>query len=145
MYGKGKRITDKGWLKALRFSIIIPVYNVEKYLGECIDSVLGQTFKDYEIILCDDGSTDGSGKICDFYRDSCSNGTVRVLHDINAGAAIARNRGIDAARGEYILFLDSDDFYIENTFLQMLSDKISEEKPDVLLFGIYYYLSLIHI
>ena len=88
-------------------SVIVPVYNVEKYLGECLDSILGQTFKDIEIICIDDGSTDSSGKMLDDYREKDER--VIVVHDTNKGVAHARNTGIDMARGKYVCFIDSDD------------------------------------
>ena len=93
---------------AVKLSIIIPVYQVEKTLSRCIDSVLGQSFDDYELILIDDGSTDQSGAICDDYalRDS----RICVIHQSNSGLSSARNAGISIARGQYITFIDSDDF-----------------------------------
>lgn len=93
-------------------SVIVPVYNVEKYLHRCVDSILAQTFTDFELLLIDDGSTDNSGKICDEYaeKDKC----VRVFHEKNGGASSARNIGIDYSRGEYIVFIDSDDYVAVN-------------------------------
>ena len=90
-----------------KVSIIVPVYNVEKYLSQCVESILAQTFTDYEVILIDDGSSDNSGSICDFYADRDSR--IRVLHQKNSGVCKARNAGVDIARGEYIAFCDSDD------------------------------------
>lgn len=89
-------------------SVIVPVYQSEKYLSRCVDSILGQKETDFELILVDDGSSDGSGVICDEYalRDS----RVRVIHQPNKGASAARNQGIELARGEYLMFCDSDDF-----------------------------------
>ena len=91
----------------MKISIIIPVYNVEKYLRECLDSILAQSYKDFEIILVDDGSTDSSGNICDEYSMKYEN--IKVLHKNNNGLSSARNAGLDIAQGEYILFIDSDD------------------------------------
>lgn len=88
-------------------SIIIPVYNVERYLSECLDSVLAQTIEDFELILVNDGSTDSSGKICDAYAEI--DNRIRVFHQANAGSSTARNLGIEKARGKYICFIDSDD------------------------------------
>lgn len=95
--------------KAL-ISVIIPVYNVEKYLRECIESVLKQTYTNYEIILVDDGSTDSSGRICDEYSDKAT-----VIHQKNGGLSAARNAGFDASNGEYVYFLDSDDYIVPHT------------------------------
>jgi len=91
-------------------SVIIPVYNVEKYLRECLDSVTGQTYTDLQIIVVDDGSTDGSGAVCDEYARK--DARVQVIHQQNQGLSAARNAGIDQAAGEYILFVDSDDYLL---------------------------------
>ena len=95
-------------------SIIIPVYNVDKYLTECLDSILSQTFIDYEVILVDDGSPDGSGTICDSYAKK--DNRIHVIHQINSGVSVARNKGIDQACGEWITFVDSDD-WLDSEFL----------------------------
>jgi len=97
----------------MKFSVIVPVYNVEKYLHECVDSVLNQTYPEYEIILVDDGSTDNSKSICDHY--SQLDQRIRVFHTSNSGVSTARNIGIQKAIGEYVLFLDSDDYLKTNT------------------------------
>lgn len=98
------------------FSVVVPVYNVEKYLSQCIDSVLSQTYTDFELILVDDGSKDSSGSICDEYalRDI----RVKVIHKENGGQASARNVGISVASGEYVVFIDSDDFFRNNLVLK---------------------------
>lgn len=88
-------------------SVIVPVYNAEKYLRECLDSIVNQTYKNIEIILVDDGSTDGSGAICDEYADK--DVRIKVYHIPNGGVSNARNLGIDNANGEYLMFVDSDD------------------------------------
>lgn len=90
------------------FSIIIPVYNVEKYLERCLESILADSCKDMEIILVDDGSTDNSGKICDYYSSNYS--SIRVVHKPNGGLSSARNAGLNEATGEWISFIDSDDW-----------------------------------
>ena len=100
----------------INVSIIIPVYNTEEYLRECLDSIIHQTLKDIEIILVDDGSTDNSGKICDEYKEKDTR--IKVIHQENQGVSVARNRGIEAAKGEYIYFVDSDDYLINNDFLE---------------------------
>lgn len=94
------------------FSIIIPVYNVEKYLRRCLDSILNQRFTNYELILVNDASTDKSGEICDEYADLFDN--VKVYHQIkNGGASVARNKGIKKAKGKYIIFIDGDDYIFD--------------------------------
>lgn len=98
-------------------SIIVPVYQVEKYLRQCIDSILAQTFTDFELILVDDGSKDQSGKICDEYAKK--DGRICVIHTENRGAAAARNTGLDRASGEYISFVDSDDYLSDNMIERM--------------------------
>lgn len=100
------------------FSIIVPVYNVEKYLVRCIESVINQTFKDFECILIDDGSLDNSGNICDEY--SLKDSRIVVVHQNNAGVSAARNTGLNIAKGEYICFCDSDD-WLEDSLLEQLS------------------------
>lgn len=95
-------------------SIIVPVYNVEKYLHRCIDSILAQTFKDFELILVDDGSPDRCPMICDEYEEN--DNRVRVIHKENGGLASARNAGLDIARGEWIGFVDSDDWIEARTY-----------------------------
>ncbi|MCB8516908.1 glycosyltransferase, partial [Enterococcus durans] len=89
-------------------SIIVPIYNVEQYLRKCVDSILAQTFTDFEVILVDDGSPDNSGAICDEYAKLDSR--VRVIHKENGGLSDARNAGIEIAKGKYLGFVDSDDF-----------------------------------
>lgn len=112
-------------------SVIIPVYNVEKYLCECIDSVLGQTYQDYEVILVDDGSTDSSGTICDKYAET--NSRIKVIHRKNGGLSEARNTGFDAANGEYIYFLDSDD-YIRADALERMYEASKKTNADIYFF-----------
>lgn len=113
------------------FSFIIPVYNVEKYLETTIESILNQTFKDFEIILVDDGSSDNSPEICDKFSKKYN--FVNVLHKLNGGAADSRNVGLSLAKGEYIIFMDSDDFILKKSFLEDLHNK-TKDKPDQVLF-----------
>lgn len=109
-------------------SVIIPVYNVKPYLERCIQSVQQQTYKDLEIILVDDGSTDGSGELC----DQIANGDTRitVTHQKNQGLSVARNTGIRQAKGEYIVFMDSDDSWLLNDGLEQLV-RIADRKADM--------------
>lgn len=110
------------------FSIIIPVYNVAPYLRECLDSVLAQTFTDWEAICVDDGSTDGSGAILDEY--AAKDSRFRVFHQPNAGVSAARNRGLDEAKGEWICFLDADDLWHER-FLDVFVTGMRKYSNDV--------------
>ena len=100
-----------------QISVIVPVYKVEQYLHECVDSILGQTYRDFELILVNDGSPDNCGAICDEYAEK--DDRVRVIHQENRGLSGARNTGIDAARGEYITFVDSDDL-VDRRYLEVL-------------------------
>jgi glycosyltransferase len=121
------------------FSIIIPVYNVEKYLNQCIDSVLAQEFTDYEVILVDDGSTDGSSAICDEYVQKYNQ--IKVIHKTNGGLSDARNFGIKEAQGDYLIFLDSDDFWNGATILYEINKIIKKENPDLIITGYTLYFS----
>ena len=105
-------------------SVIVPVYNAEKYISKCIDSILSQTFKDFELILINDGSTDNSDLICDKYA-SIDN-RVKVFHKKNGGAGSARNLGIQKASGDWVMFVDSDD-WIEPECLDICSKKLRKE------------------
>lgn len=113
-------------------SVIVPVYNVEKYLEECVESVLSQTFTDYELLLIDDGSTDSSGDLCDQIakRDT----RVRVFHKSNGGLSSARNKGMDEAEGDWIVFLDSDDKWADKDGLGRLYDYATRNNLDALRF-----------
>ncbi len=115
-------------------SVIVPVYNVEKYLEKCVQSVLAQTFKEIEILLIDDGSKDASGRLCDQY--ALKDGRIRVIHKENGGLSDARNRGIMEARGDYLSFIDGDD-YIEPDMLGSLYDNLIRENADVAMCGIF--------
>lgn len=111
-------------------SVIVPVYNVEKYLPRCIESILAQTHADWELILVDDGSTDGSGEICDRYASADSR--VKAIHTRNRGVSSARNRGLDEARGEWVSFVDSDDYVAP----EYLSDmKAKADDADIVVSG----------
>lgn len=116
-----------------KFSIIVPVYNVEKYLDECIQSVINQSFTDWELILVDDDSSDSSYETCCEYSKNDSR--IIAIHQENGGVSSARNTGIENANGEYVLFLDSDDFYNDLNALEILNNKMTESNADVLIFG----------
>lgn len=109
-------------------SIIIPVYQAENYLEACIDSVLRQSFNDFELILINDGSTDGSGSICDFYLQKDKR--VKVIHQANQGQSAARNKGIDHSSGKYIGFTDNDDI-LSSSMFEMLIRNIEEVQADI--------------
>ena len=115
----------------MKLSIIVPVYNVEKFLNKCLDSLVGQTMEDYEIILVDDGSKDASGRICDDYAERYPE-LVRVLHIDNGGQGRARNFGIETARGEYLGFVDSDD-WVETDMYPKLCQRADETGADVVV------------
>lgn len=117
----------------MELSIIIPVYNVAAFLPKCVDSLLVQTFSDYEIILVDDGATDDSPRLCDSYARLHPN--VRVIHKPNGGSADARNAGKAAAQGDYIIYVDSDDFINDPAGLQKIHTLIRESGSDVVIFG----------
>lgn len=111
-------------------SVIVPVYNVEEYLPRCIDSILSQTFTDFELILVDDGSPDKCGEICDVWaKKDCR---IRVLHKSNNGVNAARNTGLDLAKGRYITFIDGDDFIKSNTFEKVLAILEKNSEIDLL-------------
>lgn len=114
-----------------KVSIIIPVYNAEKYIEDCINSVLHQTFKDVEIILVDDGSTDNCPAICDKYAHN--EDAITVIHQKNSGPSVARNEGLFIAKGEYIIFIDSDDFWLHEDDLATLLHHPALNDPSFVL------------
>ncbi|WP_052343510.1 glycosyltransferase family 2 protein [Bacillus massiliigorillae] len=111
-----------------KISVIIPVYNVAMYLSKCIDSVINQTYKNLEIVLVEDGSSDDSGEICDYY--ALQDSRIKVIHKDNGGLSDARNIGLDLATGDYISFIDSDD-YIHQTFYDVLVNLITINNADI--------------
>ena len=117
-----------------KLSIIVPVYKVEQYIHKCVDSILNQTFTDFELILVDDGSSDNCGKICDEYAHKDER--VRVIHKENGGVSSARNLGIDEAKGEYISFIDPDD-WIELNMYEEIFNYVEESKIDIACFEVY--------
>ena len=116
----------------LDFSIIIPVYNSEKTIERCLNSILTQSFQNYEVILIDDGSSDESFNICKKYEWKDSR--YRVIHQVNRGPSVARNVGLDMAKGEWVCFVDSDD-YIEENYLQDILDAIHKYTADIVFMG----------
>lgn len=117
----------------MKFSIIVPVYNTSKYLRKCLDSVLTQSYTDYEVLVVDDGSKDESLAICNEY--SIQNSRIKVIHQDNYGLSCARNTGIECATGDYYCFLDSDDFWADCNFLNKVSQRLNETQSEVLVFN----------
>ena len=115
--------------------IIVPVYNVAEYLPQCIESILNQTHRNLEIILINDGSTDNSGDICE--KHAKADNRIKIIHQANAGLSAARNTGIDAATGDYIGFVDSDDWILPNMYKRLLAEAIST-KSDLVICGFKY-------
>lgn len=123
----------------MKVSVIIPVYNTEAYLRQCVDSVIGQTYNNIEVILVDDGSKDGSPAVCDGY--AASDTRIRVIHKENGGLSDARNRGVDEATGDYVIFIDSDDYWATPTSLEELVAE-AEQSPECDFIGFncsYFY------
>lgn len=116
-----------------RVSVIIPVYNTEKYLEKCLDSVAGQSYKNMEIILVDDGSQDGSPEICNRY--ATDDPRILVIHQSNGGLSHARNVGMQKATGEFIMFIDSDDYWRDDSVVQKLMDRVKLTHADVTSFS----------
>lgn len=120
-----------------KFSLIIPVYNVAPFLRKCLDSIINQEFKDWEAVLVDDGSNDGSGAICDEY--AACDVRFRVFHKPNGGVSSARNMALDNARGEWIWFVDSDDWIATDALGSLNNGITRQQNCDLLLFGIRYF------
>lgn len=114
-------------------TVVVPIYNVEKYLERCVDSILAQTFQDIEVILVDDGSPDNCAALCDEYARKDTR--VRVIHKENGGLSDARNAGMDTAKGEYLCFIDSDDF-IDPEMLQILYQLLTDNQADISICGV---------
>ncbi|MDD3080041.1 MAG: glycosyltransferase [Paludibacter sp.] len=115
-----------------KVSIIVPVYNAGKYLNRCLDSLINQTYRNIEIVLVNDGSSDNSGEICDNYAQHDSR--ITVFHKENEGAGLTRNKGLELSRGEYIYFIDADD-WLELTCIEKSVFALNKETPDILVFG----------
>lgn len=123
----------------VKISVVIPIYKVEKYLRECVDSVLNQSYTNIEVILVDDGSPDGCPAICDEYAKADSR--VMVIHKPNGGLSDARNRGVKSATGDYILFIDSDDFWDDCNGVQLLVEELDKtDDVDLIFFRKKTYL-----
>lgn len=119
----------------VKFSILIPVYNVKRYIGECLDSVLSQTYDNFEVIVIDDGSQDGSGSICDDY--ACRSPKIKVFHQNNQGLMMSRKNAVLRAEGEYCLFLDADDCYSRD-LLGAVSNFLKQHVCEVMIFNKTY-------
>lgn len=122
----------------MEFSVLIPVYNVEEYLTECLESVINQSYQDFEVILVDDGSTDKSGKICDEWLNRYPE-KVKVIHKQNQGLISARRVGIENANGDFCIFVDSDDFIELNLLETVYSFLEKDDAIDVLIYSFRYY------
>lgn len=123
-----------GGRKMSKVSIIVPIYNVEKYIKRCLDSIINQTLKDIEIILIDDGSKDTSGSICDEYASQ--DNRISVIHKENGGLSDARNTGVKRATSDYVLFVDSDD-YIKENMVERLYELLVDHQVDMSVCGVY--------
>ena len=117
------------FMNDIKFSIIVPAYNVADYIGDCLDSILNQTYKNFEVLVVNDGSTDNTHNICEYYKNKDSR--ILVFNKTNGGLSDARNYGMKRATGEYIVFIDSDD-YIHTNSLEEFSKKLYGN-PDVLI------------
>ncbi|MBQ5734801.1 MAG: glycosyltransferase family 2 protein [Lachnospiraceae bacterium] len=120
----------------MKFSIVIPAYNIEDYIGKCLDSILSQTYSDYEIIVVNDGSTDNTGRVLDEYKKKDSR--ITVIHKENEGVSIARNTGMELATGEYFLFFDGDDF-VEPYCLADLAKIVERGEYDTVIYGYHRF------
>lgn len=120
----------------MEVSVIIPIYNSSSYLEECLKSIAEQTFQSWECILVDDGSTDGSGEICDEW--SIKDGRFHSIHQQNGGVSRARNEGLKHAKGDYVIFVDSDD-YVAREFVETLFFPVREKRYDMVLSGMFYF------
>lgn len=116
------------------FSVIVPIYNVERFVKQCIDSILSQTYGNFELILVNDGSTDKCPEICNVYAESDKR--IRVIHKSNGGLVSARNAGVLVAKGEYVVYVDGDD-WVEENCLETLNNLIKKYNPDVINYGAY--------
>lgn len=118
----------------MKLSVIVPVYQVEKSLRCCVESILDQSFSDYELLLVDDGSTDGSSALCD--ELAAGDARIKVMHKQNGGLSSARNAGLDIAQGDYVAFVDSDDYLVEETFQPLMDILDDDIDTDILEFPV---------
>ena len=118
-------------------SVIVPVYNVQKYLKKCVDSITSQTYKNLEILLVDDGSTDSSGQICNEFEKN--DARIKVIHKKNGGLSDARNAGLDRAKGQYYAFIDSDDYIQDNT-IEIMLNAIKKNKSEIAVCNMIRFL-----
>lgn len=124
----------------MKVSFIIPIYNVEKYLSECVESILAQTYSDFEMLLVDDGSPDNCPALCDDWARKDSR--IKALHKPNGGLSDARNYGLNHAQGDYVVFVDSDDFWVEKDCLEQLMNVVdAHPECDFIGFNCSYYYS----
>lgn len=123
-------------------SIVVPVYNVEKYIGKCLYSIIKQSYRNIEVIVIDDGSTDGSGAICD--EIAAEDNRIKVVHTSNKGVSAARNLGISLVNGQYLAFVDADD-YIEENMYQVLLDDIQRYEADISMCNVYHRRNRKHV
>ena len=124
----------------MKVSFIVPIYNVEKYLSECVESILAQTYSDFEMLLVDDGSPDNCPALCDDWATKDSR--IKTLHKPNGGLSDARNYGLDHAQGDYVVFVDSDDFWVEKDCLERLMNVVdAHPECDFIGFNCSYYYS----
>lgn len=121
----------------MKFSVLIPVYNIEKYLDECIQSVLNQTYQNFEIVLVNDGSTDSSGKICDRYQTKYPD-KIKIIHQLNQGQLASRCSAIKESIGEYCIFADADDLLVETALETINYRLIQYNYPDMIVYSFYY-------
>lgn len=124
-------VIERGCIMKQKISVIVPIYNAEDYLGACLDSILCQTYRDFELLLIDDGSPDGCGKICDEY--SKDDERIRVFHQSNQGVSSARNLGLSKSTGEFVLFVDSDDT-IHSDLLSDVVKAVKKHGVDIVIF-----------
>ena len=126
-------MSGRGFMNNIKVSVIVPIYNAEKYIKKCVESILNQSLKEIELILVNDGSTDASYSICQTYAEKDKR--IVLLDQVNAGVSVARNNGLNVAKGKYIEFVDADD-YIESNTIEILYKRAVKSNSDTVIFGI---------